>query len=52
MRSSWEVLHTLTAIALTTPILAFYLVIVSEALGYSQPAERKNRGRAVHVGGI
>ena len=40
MRSSSEVLHTLTAFALTAPILAFYLVIASEALGYSQPAER------------
>jgi hypothetical protein len=40
MRTPWEVLHTLTALALTAPILAFYLVIASEALGYQQPAER------------
>jgi hypothetical protein len=40
MRSSWEVLHTFIAIALTAPILVFYLVIAGEALGYSQPTER------------
>jgi hypothetical protein len=40
MRTPWEVMHTLTALALTAPILAFYLVIASEALGYQRPAER------------
>jgi len=33
-------LHTFIAIALTAPILVFYLVIAGEAFGYSQPAER------------
>ena len=26
MRTPWEVLHTLTALALTAPILAFYVM--------------------------
>src|SRR5262245_2239806 len=40
MRSSSEFLHTFIAIALTAPILVFYLVIAGEAFGYGQPVER------------
>jgi hypothetical protein len=36
----YGMLHAIVALALTAPILAFYLVIAGEALGYSQPAER------------
>jgi len=38
MRTPWEVLHTLTALALTAPILAFYVMLASEA--FVQPTER------------
>ena len=38
MRTPWEVLHTLTALALTAPILAFYVIIASEA--FVEPTER------------
>ena len=39
MKTPSEFLHTLTALALTAPILAFYVVIASEAFGW-RPTER------------